>query len=203
MPGALRALWPRARRQKEHEWLEQSWADLKGLLHATDLDRDERKLVCTRWLKEAQHYDEQWREKRIAYSVFGVLTVAAGLATPLFAAFGLPKWTLALAGFIAALAGSIEGFFRFGERWRQQRRTAMLLKAEGLRFLELRLPYRNFSSHKRAFPAFIERLERINEAQSEEYLALLSRELDARDLEAPGTEPGSGTRGAGTRPNGR
>ena len=74
----------------------------------------------------------------------------------------------------------MEGFFNFGERWRQQRRTATLLKAEGLRFLELRPPYRRFETHAAAFPQFIDRLERVNEAESEAYLSLFAREPDEK-----------------------
>jgi hypothetical protein len=175
----------RTLRTAEQGWLERSWAELAGLVDQTPLDPEDLKLLRIRWLREAQHYDDLWRQKRIAFSVLGMLTVAAGLSTPLFAAFDFPKWTLALAGFVAALAGATEGFFRFGDRWRQQRHTAMLLKAEGLRFLELRPPYRKFGGHERAFAPFIDRLERINEAESEEYLALLSRELDSRESEEP------------------
>jgi hypothetical protein len=51
----------------------------------------------------------------------------------------------------------------------------MLLKAEGIRFLELRPPYREHGSHQGAFPHFLEQLERINEAQSEEYLAFAAQ----------------------------
>lgn len=181
-----RASRRRRSRRSEELWLERSWAELTDLLHAVELDEADLKLLRVRWLREAQHYDELWREKRVAFSVLGMLTVAAGLATPLFAAFDLPKWSLALAGFVAALAGATEGFFRFGDRWRRQRHTAMLLKAEGLRFLEMRPPYRRWGSHKRAFAPFIDRLERINEAESEEYLTLLSRELESRDTESQG-----------------
>src|SRR2546423_1423389 len=114
----------RTRRSSEQVWLDQSWAELADLVGQTELEADDLKLLRVRWLREAQHYDALWREKRVAFSMFGMLTVAAGLSTPLFAAFDFPKWSLALTGFVAALPGATEGFFRSGDRWRQQRHTA-------------------------------------------------------------------------------
>jgi hypothetical protein len=93
---------------------------------------------------------------------------------------------LAVAGFVVAASSSLVGFFRYGERWRHQRRTAMLLKSEGVRFLELRAPYDAHGSHRNAFPQFIDNLERINEAQSEEYLSLWSSPRPSRDAENGG-----------------
>jgi hypothetical protein len=51
----------------------------------------------------------------------------------------------------------------------------MVLNAEGIRFLELCPPYREHGSHQDAVPHFLEHLEQINEAQSEEYLALAAQ----------------------------
>jgi hypothetical protein len=97
------------------------------------------------------------------------------------AALEVPDVWLQLAGFTAALAAALEGIFGFGDRWRHQRRTAMALKAEGLRFIELRPPYRSKGGHAEAYPDFIDRLERLNEEESEVYLALFARESDTKE----------------------
>jgi hypothetical protein len=146
-------------------------------------------MIRLRWFEEAQHYDRLWRAHRKPYYFFRTLTITGATATAFLAALDVPKVWLQLAGFTAALAAALEGVFGFGDRWRQQRRTAMALKAEGLRFIELRRPYRVQGGHAKAYPDFIDRLEQLNEQESEAYLALFARESDDRTKE-PQRRPG-------------
>ena len=182
-------------RSRERGWLHESWNRLAGLAHELDLDARDMEILEVRWLAEAEHYDNLWRHQRTRNDALGVITIVAGLATPVLVAVDAPDWGLAVAGFVVAAASSLLGFFRYGERWRHQRKTAMLLKAEGVRFIERRPPYDAHPSHQAAFPQFIENLERINEAQSEEYLALLSLEAQPRADDDGGS---SGSRRAST-----
>jgi hypothetical protein len=172
--------WPRRR---EREWLRDSWDKLTALTDGLDLGPRELQTLELRWAREARHYDDLWRRQRTMHDVLGVVTIVAGLAAPLLVAIDAPDWALAVAGFVVAASSSLVGFFRYGERWRHQRQSAMLLKSEGVRFLELRAPYDAHGSHRNAFAHFIDNLERINEAQSEEYLALWSSPRPSRDAE--------------------
>jgi hypothetical protein len=160
--------------RRERDWLRESWSELEALTQGLDLEPREMQMLELRWIAETRHYDSLWRRQRTRNDVLSVTTIVAGLAAPLLVAINAPDWALAVAGFVVAASSALVGFFRFGERWRHQRKTAMLLKAEGVRFLQLRAPYGAQGSHRSAFPHFIERLEGINEAQSEEYLALWS-----------------------------
>lgn len=183
--------------RRERVWLRDTWDKLAALTHGLDLGPRELQTLELRWLREARHYDDLWRRQRTMHDVLGVVTIVAGLAAPVLVAVNAPDWALALAGFVVAASSSLVGFFRYGERWRHQRRTAMLLKSEGVKFLELRAPYDAHGSHQNAFPHFIENLERINEAQSEEYLALWSSpgpSRGAEDGELPGVLPASSDR---------
>jgi hypothetical protein len=166
----------------EWEWLRGSWQELRELADEVELRPRDKRLLKIRWVDETTHYDKLWRRQRRRHDVLGVVTIVAGLTVPLLVAVEAAEWALALAGFVVAVSSSLEGFFRFGERWRHQRSTAMWLKAEGIKFLELRPPYGEHGSHQDAFPHFLQRLEQINEAQSEEYLAL------AAQRRAPDTE---------------
>ena len=174
--------------RRERDWLRESWDELAALAQELDLDPQQMRMLELRWIAETRHYDALWRRQRMRNDVLGVVTIVAGLAAPVLVAVDAPDWALALAGFVVAASTALLGFFRFGERWRHQRKTAMLLKAEGVRFLELRSPYAAHRSHRSAFPHFIDRLEGINEAQSEEYLALWSLRAPGgpRDDQPPG-----------------
>jgi Protein of unknown function (DUF4231) len=183
---------PARSRRRERDWLCQSWAEVTRLAGELELEPREMQLLELRWLSEARHYDDLWRRQRTRADVLSVVTIIAGLAAPLLVAINAPKWGLAVAGFIVAVAGSLLALFRFGERWRHQRESAMLLKAEGIRFLELRPPYHAYGSHHAAFGYFIDRLEQVNEAQSEEYLALWMLGAPSRDkltAKAPAHSP--------------
>ena len=172
-------------RSPEAIWLQDSWEELGKLVDELALDDTQRRLVHLRWFEEAKHYDRLWRAHRKPYYFFRTLTITGATATAFLAALEVPEVWLQLAGFTAALAAAVEGVFGFGDRWRQQRRTAIAIKAEGLRFIELRAPYQAHSNHAGAFPGFIDRLERLNEEESELYLTLFARGSDGTSDSRP------------------
>ena len=57
------------------------------------------------------------------------------------------------------MSAAVEGFFRYGERWRHYRRTAELLKTEGWQFLQLTGHYRRHIAHGSAYPLFASRID--------------------------------------------
>jgi hypothetical protein len=177
--SARRLRWPGSR---ERDWLEEASRKLHEFADGLDLSEEQNKLLMMRWFGEANHYDELWRRQRVTYYAFGVITIVVSLSIPFLVAVSAPDWCVALAGVVVGISTALEGFFRLGDRWRHLRRTAMLISAEGIRFLELRQPYAQDESHREAFPRFLETVERINEAQSEDYVALLSETPSAEQL---------------------
>ncbi len=167
-------------RSQETKWLEDSWEALSELVDDLELDTAQKRLIRLRWFEESRHYDRLWRAHRRPYYALRTLTITGATATAFLAALEVPAVWLQLAGFTAALSAALEGIFGFGDRWRHQRRTAMTIKAEGLRFIELRPPYRIKGGHAQAYPDFIDRLERLNEDESELYLALFARDSDEK-----------------------
>jgi hypothetical protein len=61
----------------------------------------------------------------------------------------------------------------------------MRMHNEGLRFIERREPYAG-EEHPVSFPRFLENLERINEEETEGYVALFRRMPSAEEAAAPG-----------------
>jgi len=61
-------------------------------------------------VEEAKHFDEVWRRPRLSYWVLGWVTILGGLSIPLLVALDTPKWVLASAGFVTAVAGALEAF---------------------------------------------------------------------------------------------
>ena len=85
-------------------------------------------------------------------------------------------WLTILIGLVVAISAAIEGFFRFGERWRHYRRTVELLKIEGWLFFQLSGPYQSIQTHAQAYPAFAARAEEIIRSDVEAYITEIAKE---------------------------
>ena len=85
---------------------------------------------------------------------------------------GGAPWRTAL----VAISVAVEGFFRFGDRWRHYRRNAELLKSEGWMFFQKSGRYRNYKSHGEAYPEFSEQVEGMLREDVEHYLTDIAQE---------------------------
>ena len=50
-----------------------------------------------------------------------------------------------------AISAAVEGFFQYGDRYRNYRNTAEAMKIEGWQFFQLSGPYRNAQSHAEVY----------------------------------------------------
>ena len=78
-----------------------------------------------------------------------------------------------------ALPAAIEGFFRYGERWRHYRSIVERLKIEGWQFFQLSGQYRRQGTHAAAYPAFAARIEDILQSDVQQYITQIVREREA------------------------
>jgi Protein of unknown function (DUF4231) len=83
-------------------------------------------------------------------------------------------WVTFAISLVVALAAALEGFFRYGERRRNFRRTSELLKAHGWQFFELAGPY-TAADHSTAFPAFAAQVETLVQQDVEAYIAAMAQ----------------------------
>ena len=73
---------------------------------------------------------------------------------------------------VVAVSAAVEGFFRFGERWRHYRSLVEELKSEGWEFYELSGRYRaHGATHKSAFPKFVDRVNDVLRRETQAYIA--------------------------------
>jgi len=186
--------WSRWFGGRERAWLTDASRKLDDFAEQRlGLRKEQEELLEMRLFDETRHYDQLWRSQRRVYYTLGVITIVVSLSIPFLVAVDAPGWCVALAGVVVGVSTALEGFFRLGDRWRHLRRTSMAIHAEGIRFLELRQPYAQAGTHQAAFPSFLENVERINEAQSEDYVALLSQAASADEL---GRRPTGASTGA-------
>ena len=80
-----------------------------------------------------------------------------------------------------AVSAAVEGFFRFGDRWRHYRSLVEELKSEGWDFHELTGSYRaEGATFESAFPTFV---QRVNDVLAGEQPSRRVALLDVLDLE--------------------
>ena len=75
-----------------------------------------------------------------------------------------------MVGAVVAVAVAIEGFFRYGERWRNYRRSCEVLKSEGWSFFQLTGPYGRYKTHADAYERFAGRVETIIQEDVQTYI---------------------------------
>lgn len=81
-------------------------------------------------------------------------------------------WLTFAISLVVAVSAAVEGFFRFGERWRHYRSLVEELKAEGWSFHELSGPYREEDArHGSAFPTFVDRVSDLLSRETQTYIS--------------------------------
>jgi len=89
-------------------------------------------------------------------------------------------WAATGLGALVAIASAVEGFFRYGERWRNFRNTVELLKIEGWQFFQLSGPYSRRRSHAHAYEKFTARVEEIIRRDVQIYISEVVGEREAQ-----------------------
>ena len=93
---------------------------------------------------------------------------------------------------LVAIGAAVEGFFRYGERWRHYRSIVERLKIEGWQFFQLSGQYRRHGAYAAAYPTFAARIEEIIQSDVQQYITEIVREREATtEQRARSAQPGS------------
>ena len=164
------------------DWLKGEFGQLVDDL---DLDPSRKRFLRSRWLDQVVWTESKAASARNRYYALRLTTLVGALLLPAIAtldpqdatqhdAARIATWVI---GLVVAISAAVEGFFHFGDRWRNYRRTAELLKTEGWLFLQLSGRYNtNGSTHAAAYPAFALRVEELIQADVDTYLLKVAAE---------------------------
>jgi hypothetical protein len=147
--------------------LQQEPAAVIDQLELSDL---QKRCLRARWLEAVLWMDGKARQAQRVYYALRLLIIIGGVIIPALVsldlgsnlAAGLVRWTTLGLSLVVAISAAIEGFFRYGERWRHYRAMVERLKIEGWQFFQLSGPYNQHASHAAAYTAFAARVEEIN-----------------------------------------
>jgi SLOG in TRPM, prokaryote/Protein of unknown function (DUF4231) len=167
--------------------------DFEAMIEALRLSELRRRFLRLRWLDELLWVEGRANYNRRRYFFWRLLTIVGGVIVPALVtvnlndAVGAPvTWLTFVLSLLVAVSAAVEGFFRYGERWRHYRRTAELLKTEGWQFLQLTGHYRRHAAHALAYPLFASRVEHILQQDVDAYITTVAAEPADRQ---PGNPP--------------
>ncbi len=162
------------------DWLR---ADFGTMIDELPLSRLQRRYLRSRWLDQLVWMEGRAGPAQRWYYLLRLVTIVGGVMVPALVTLDLKgtagiaatagTWTVSL---LVAISAAMEGFFRFGDRWRHYRRTAELLKIEGWEFSQLTGNYGTFTTHAAAHRYFAQRVEDVLRQDVEGFIATVARE---------------------------
>jgi len=170
-------------------WLKE---ELGGLIEALELADLEKRFLRARWLDQVVWLEAKARQNQRRHYALRVLTIAAGVLVPALVGLNVRKdsvastlaWITFAVSLAVAIAAALESFFRYGDRWRNYRRSAEALKAQGWLFFQLAGPYTVFESHAAAYPVFAGQVETLIQQDVELYITQVVQERKKETPEA-------------------
>jgi hypothetical protein len=177
------------------DWLK---ADLDRLIGELQLSELRRQFLRSRWLEQLLWMEGRSTHNRNRYYVWRLSTIIGGVIVPALVTLNLTgsartpvTWATFAISLLVAVSAAVEGFFRYGERWRHYRRTAELLKTEGWQFFQLTGNYRRHAAHTIAYPVFASRVEDILQQDVDAYITTVAAEPADKQPPKPNEPPSS------------
>ena len=171
--------------------------ELEGVVAALDLSDLQKRFLLARWLDQVLWLEAASVRAMRWYYGLRVIMVVGGAIVPalvslqaagerLTGAFASTvSVTAFLCSLLVAIAASLEGLYRFGERYRHYRRTVEWLKIEGWQFFQLADRYhRDGAGHSAVYPLFAGRVEAAIGQDVDAYVTQVVREPQPQKEEA-------------------
>jgi hypothetical protein len=156
--------------------------DFDAVIELIDLTDLQKRFLRTRWLEQVLWTEAEAPREQRRHFTLRVTAIAGGVVVPALVSLDVGgsaaeavRWGAFGLGLLVALAVSLEGFFKFGDKWRHYRRTAELLKIEGWQFFESAGPYQGLD-HRSAFPSFAARTEAIIQRDVDTFISVIATE---------------------------
>jgi hypothetical protein len=185
-PASKAARAPAAAHRLAYEdWLR---AELGAVIDQLELSELQKRCLRARWLEAVLWLERKAKQAQRLYYALRLVTIIGGVIIPALVSLDLGSdragslvrgMTFGLS-LLVAISAAVEGFFRYGERWRHYRLTVERLKIEGWQFLQLSGPYAQQRSHGAAYPEFAAQVEEILRSDVQQYITEIVREKQAR-----------------------
>ena len=161
----------------------QAWLrdDLEKLVASFEVTDDQRHFISSRWLENVLWMETAAQRTRSRYYRLRLTTIVGAVVVPALVSINAVgdtedaiTWLTFAISLVVALGAAVEGFFRFGDRWRHYRGLVEELKSEGWAFYELTGAYREETKHRTAFTAFAERVNELLARETQTYISTIA-----------------------------
>jgi len=156
---------PAANNKKSHN--NSLGIELETLIDALTLDALHKHMLKGRWLDQVLWMEGRAGKARNRYYLLHLLMIIGGVLIPVCTTLNQTNvwsgfsWLATVLGIAVAIATTVDGFFRYGERWRHYRTIVETLKSEGWRFFQLTGHYSQYATHQEAYGNFAQNVEEI------------------------------------------
>jgi hypothetical protein len=170
-------------------WLEQELGDL---IDELDLGERQKRYLRSRWLDQIVWLEKKAGQSQRLHYMLRVVAIVGGVVVPALVSLNVREgdvasaiaWTTFAVSLVVAIAVAVEGFFRYGERWRHYRRTVELMKSQGWQFYELAGVYADFRTPSSAFRTFATTVEALIAEDVNTYVSRVVRDGKPGEPEA-------------------
>jgi hypothetical protein len=160
------------------------------VIQNSELSDLRKQFLRSRWLDQTLWMEARASRARNSYYILRLTAIVGGVIIPTLVSLSLegqPAIWLRGAVFAISLAvaisGAVEGFFRYGDRWRHYRQTAETLKSEGWEFFQLSSHYSRYQNLAEAYPRFAGWVEDVIRHDVEAYISQVVREKEEKQQE--------------------
>src|SRR3954454_23581233 len=160
---------------------DQAWlsTELQTLVESFHLSPEQTHFVRSRWLRSVLWMEAAAQRTRTRYYALRLTTVVGAVIVPALVSINAVggaatavTWLTFAVSLVVAVSAAVEGFFRFGERWRHYRSLVEEVKSEGWDFHELSGPAgAGGAPHATAFAVFVDRVTAVLRRETQAYIA--------------------------------
>jgi hypothetical protein len=164
--------------KKSDPYLDGLKREFGEIVDSLSLDAMQKRFLRARWLDQLLWFEKKAGSNQKRYYTLRLVTIVGGVIVPAIVGINVRgdnvavalSWVTFSVSLVVAIAAAVEGFFRYGERWRTFRRTAEGLKAQAWQYFQLVGPYAGME-HANAFPMFAAQVELLVQQDLEAFIA--------------------------------
>lgn len=148
------------------------------MIDALELEAHQKGYLINRWLEQVMWMEGRAGKNQRPYYNLRRVVIIGGVIVPALIGLNIEvlRWIAMVISVAVAVGTALEDFYKYGQRWRHYRHTVEMMKSEGWQFFQLSGLYAGETLHKKAFPRFVERIEKLIQSDVETFITTIVQE---------------------------